>query len=132
MSRRARSRGKKRGRFLDSRSAAAPATISKYKPGEHYKQRHARRLHTAKETLDGLQKWCDANGMLLKVSNNDHHWRIYRDEDQLRLENQWCEWWPSTAKLVFKKKYANGIHCHDYLQVIAECERELNWEQTQR
>src|SRR5207249_2391327 len=40
-----------------------------------------------------------------------HHWQI---TDGYFL----TEWWPSSAKLVIGKKWHNGIHCHDYKQML--------------
>lgn len=57
-------------------------------------------------------------GLTLDVMNGGQHWKI-------RKEGFVAEWWPSSAKLVVNKHWQNGIHVHDYKQVLSVLREEL-------
>ena len=74
-------------------------------------ERHNRRLLANAQHEADVRAWCEPYSIVLTVTNGRHHWKFtYRD----RI----AEWWPSSAKLVFQKQYQQGIHCHDYQQVM--------------
>ena len=99
-----------RKRFGDVKSAGR-SHLCPFDPTESSYQRHARRKEVAHGHEDSLRAWCESQGLTLNITNQGHHWKI---EGKGLL----FEWWPSSAKLVFNKRYGKGVHCHDYLQVI--------------
>jgi hypothetical protein len=99
----------------DSKSAGRSALVP-FKPGEAAMDRHDRRRKTNLERLQEVQDRCDKLGITLVLKNDGHHWVFTREK--LR-----AEWWPSSAKLVFDQKWNNGVHAHDYTQVLAIIER---------
>lgn len=95
-----------RDRFGMGRSAIVPK-----QSGETYLQRHARRFDVNIAHEDDVRAWCFDRAVTGTISNGGHHWRFMYGQKV-------AEWWPSTAKLVFQKVYHQGIHCHDYAQVM--------------
>jgi len=83
-------------------------------PGEGYRERHKRRLGIACETEADLRDWCAEHEITLNVSNEGHHWRFTLPGGTI------AEWWPSTAKFVWEKRYRRGIHVYDWTQVRAQ------------
>ena len=59
-----------------------------------------------------VEAWCKRNRWTLYISNDGHHWTFYTRERKI------IEWWPSSGKLVIGKKWTEGIHCHDYEQLL--------------
>lgn len=112
----------KRRRFKDTEKAKAKATLVKPRRGEDYKARHARRKSVAIKTEAQLQKWCEDRGLSLSVTNNGHHWCIRFSDDE--HERPRYQWWPSTAKCVYRCAWKRGIHIHDIMQLIAEIEAQ--------
>lgn len=96
-------------RFED-KSGVGRSNLVPFIPGESFRKRHHRRLETNLEMLPAFQEWCAQHDLKVEVTNDGHHWRIYGPK-------LFCEWWPSSAKLVFAKNYRKGIHCHDIEQV---------------
>jgi hypothetical protein len=111
-------------RFKDVRKASAPAKLVRFHPGESHVERHRRRLGINQQGQQAVDEFCTRNELKLAITNNWHHWSIYHVTAQPG-DPQWAEWWPSSAKLVFRKQWRKGIHCHDYTQLIAECEKQL-------
>lgn len=101
-----------RKRFHDRKSAGRSRLVP-YRPGEHHSDRHDRRLTHALDNKHKVERWCTAHGIGLAITNRGHHWVFARGETLV-------EWWPSSAKLVVSKDYKNGIHTHDYQQVIEQ------------
>ena len=81
--------------------------------------RHDRRKRTNLEMVQEVQERCDQLGVTLLLKNDGHHWIFTREKVR-------AEWWPSSAKLVFDQKWNNGVHVHDYTQVLAIIERRWN------
>lgn len=99
-----------RSRIPDQKTAGRSRIVPFFE-NESYKARHARRLDVNLDNKDQLRDWCKDHGVQLFVSNQSQHWRIVDGEFL-------AEWWPSTAKLVFEKRYGEGVHCHDYRQLM--------------
>lgn len=102
----------KRRRYQDTRRAKARAEIRPIE-GESPKERHKRRLAHNLENRESAIRWCKERGVRLTITNNGHHWRFERGGELV-------EWWPSSAKLVFNKRWKQGVHAHDWNQVRAE------------
>jgi hypothetical protein len=83
--------------------------------------RHARRLNVNLQQEVHVRRWCEKRGLTLRITNGGHHWQI---TDGRFL----AEWWPSSAKLVTGKCWQDGIHCHDYKQVLKVIEDLLEKE----
>lgn len=94
-------------------SSGGHSRLVPYIPTEGDKKRHARRKQAANDTEEKLRSWCVGNGWSLAVKNKGHH--LIMQKGNVR-----AEWWPSSAKLVFNKKWNRGIHCHDYHIVIEQ------------
>ncbi len=109
--------GAEMGRNKDITTAGRSRLVPWF-PNETDQERHERRLRTAMATRHKLEAWCDMNDLLLLVMDAGLHWKI----DQPGFIAQW---WPSTAKLVINKQWNNGIHVHDYEQVIAQIKKHL-------
>lgn len=84
-----------------------------WKPGEAAMDRHHRRLKAAAADEQIARGVLDSMDLLLHVSNEGHHWTVLNRE-------VFCEWWPSSAKLVFDRKYRRGLHCHDWTLMVKE------------
>lgn len=100
-----------RNRFKDRKSAGRSEVVP-FRKGEQAGDRHRRRLVVnnwmfAQEAIE----WCERRDIVLTITNGGHHWKFVRKE-------LIGEWWPSSAKFVFGKKYKNGIHVHDWTQVM--------------
>jgi hypothetical protein len=108
---------RRRKRFADSRNAGRSELVP-FQPGEDHRTRHARRLRTNLAAIDHVRQWAADNGLTLNVGNHGHHWKFTRDTFVV-------EWWPSTAKLVFDKRYREGIHVHDYVKAMELIDAEL-------
>jgi hypothetical protein len=70
-----------------------------------------------------LSVWCKNNGLTLHVTNRGHHWQVRRDGFK-------ADWWPSSAKLVIQGRWQQGIHAHDYQQVIRAIGKEIHGSKT--
>src|SRR5690348_4211933 len=105
-------------RYSDTKSVGRSDLVP-WRAGESHSDRHGRRLNDALRFESVLQAWCDERGVALKVSNEGHHWRFMSPK-------VFAEWWPSSAKLVFDKKYQNGVHCHDVEQVATLLAKRIN------
>lgn len=98
-------------RYADTESAG-PSERVPFIVNEGSGERHARRLDAAKNDRVQVAAWCAAHNARLVVRNHHQHWRlIYRGHT--------AEWWPSSAKLVLDGKWREGIHAHDWRQVVA-------------
>jgi len=86
---------------------------------ESWKERHNRRMKVALENQPKVEAWCRTHKWKLYVKNNGHHWCFYTHE------NKMIQWWPSSGKLVIGKQYGEGIHCHDYKQLLKTLEITL-------
>ena len=80
--------------------------------------RHCRRLETALRFRDELAWWCYHHGLKLSIYNEGHHWKLEKPGFV-------AEWWPSSAKLIFDKKWDAGIHVHDIEQLATLVEKRL-------
>jgi hypothetical protein len=99
----------------DRRKARSKPVLIHYEKGESGRHRHDRRLAVNLKHKKLLQDWCDSVGLELKITNRNHHWRIYGKEPR-----QVFEWWPVSAKFIVNQNYDSGIHVHDIYQVIEE------------
>src|SRR6266699_4348721 len=96
---------------IPDRARVGRSHIVPYQRGEDFRTRHARRLSVNLENEANVRRWCEQRGLTLRITNEGHHWQI---TDGYFL----AEWWPSSAKLVIGKRWHDGIHCHDYKQVL--------------
>jgi len=117
---------RRRKRFLDKRKAAVKP-VHRFDPNETWKERHTRRLATASRAgcLKFATEEIEALGLTLSVHNGGHHW-IIRSGGAIV-----AEWWPSSAKLVFRKRWRDGVHTHDVIQLVAELRRLVECDRTQ-
>lgn len=97
-------------RYQDVESAGKSAIVPRRRR-ETMEERHRRRLQVALGQLNWVRNKCAWNGWSLRTSNGGHHW-------QFRFEHYLAEWWPSSAKLVFDKKWKAGVHVHDWEQAL--------------
>jgi len=97
---------------------AGNSKIVPFIPGEHYADRHARRLQTNLSAEAVVRSWADENGLRLRINNAGHHWIFDRP-------GFFAEWWPSSAKLVINRQYQRGIHVHDWTQAEVQLARRL-------
>ncbi len=95
----------------DSKSVG-PSKLVPYIPDEDASHRHQRRLGVAHGFEDRLLDFCKEHGLTLTKKNDGQHW-IFQGTGRFL-----AEWWPSSAKLVFGKKWDKSIHCHDAEQLI--------------
>jgi len=103
-------------KFRDVNSFGKSA-IAPFIQDEDPRDRHERRKNTNLSYADDLKQWCHLFGWKFEIKNDGHHW-IFRKNNTL------IEWWPSSAKLVKNKQWKKGVHCHDYLKVIAFLEKQ--------
>jgi len=89
-----------------------PGKISKKIDGESAGERHERRLDLAVDEIESVGAWGRSNGIRITFTNGGHHWKFIKGDKV-------AEWWPSSAKLVFDKRYKNGHHVHD---IVVLCE----------
>lgn len=116
---------RRRKRFKDT-ARAGNSKLVPYIHGESYRARHARRLNTNLSARQQVEQWAGRVGLTFFVGNNGHHWKFTK-------HGFVAEWWPSTAKLVFGKRYREGIHVHDYLVVMDVVDEELrSYEEARR
>jgi hypothetical protein len=100
-----------RKKSIPDRVKAGQSRVIPYRQGEGFRARHARRLNANLEQEVNVRRWCEKRGWTLRITNEGHHW-------QLTDGRFLAEWWPSSAKLVIDKCWHDGIHCHDYKQVL--------------
>jgi hypothetical protein len=110
-------------KFKDKEKAGRSKVIP-FDPSEDHRDRHVRRKEANLQMQDHLEKWCDANGLRMVVTNEGHHWSFYA-HDAKRGDPQLFEWWPASAKMVIAQQYRKGIHVHDITQVIKIAESRL-------
>ena len=106
-----------RTRLPDIKNAGR-SEICPFIPGEHATNRHRRRLQTNLSAEQTMSQWAAEHGLTLRICNEGHHWIFERP-------GFFAEWWPSSAKLVFGKRYDRGIHCHDHEQARRLIGRKL-------
>ncbi len=111
-----------RRRRIPDATSAGRSDLCEWRPGEAPKNRHERRRRTAKRFRDALVAWCKEQGIELAVKNDGHHWHMKKDGKVL------AEWWPSSAKLVLRQRWREGIHTHDAKQVREILEQLLEKE----
>lgn len=106
-----------RRRYKDRLQAETKAGTVKFKPGESYRKRHARRLQANVTVFaDEAMAWSDKHSVSMRISNGNHHW-IFSQGSTL------VEWWPSSAKCVINKNWKSGIHVHEWPQLVAILKR---------
>jgi hypothetical protein len=101
---------KRRRNRYDDTSTAGRSDRVPFRHGEGARRRHARRLNTNLQSQEEMGEWCKLFDIALTITNEGHHW-------QLKLGDKIAEWWPSSAKLVFDKTWAEGVHVHDVDQL---------------
>lgn len=109
-----RSRKRNPDKYIIGRSSLVP-----YVESESWQDRHKRRKEVALQNKDKVQVWCNKHRWRLNIKNNGHHWILYTHE------NKMIEWFPSSGKLAIGKKWKEGIHCHDYQQLLKILEMSL-------
>lgn len=108
----------KRQKFPD-KSSLGPSETCPFRKNESANRRHKRRLNTNLNMSEILNNWCTERGVIVQRTNHGHHWSLFK-------AGHLAEWWPSSAKLVFDKKWKKGIHCHDVHKLISAVERRWN------
>ena len=98
-------------KFHDRCSLGRSAVVPHVKE-ESWRQRHQRRLYVNLRHSSEVQAWCFERSVRVTITNHGHHWKF------MYCGGRQAEWWPSSAKLVFDRRYRQGIHCHDYGQVL--------------
>ena len=98
-------------KYRDTAGMGRSALIPRIKD-ESWWQRHSRRLYVNLRHSNEVDAWCFERSVTVTITNHGHHWRF------ACIGGRLAEWWPSSAKLVFNRHYAEGIHCHDYSQVL--------------
>ena len=98
-------------KYQDTNGMGKSALIPKVQ-GEPSKERHQRRKNCNLDHIFEVANFCRKNGIVLHVTNDGHHWQAIKEDKQL-------DWWPSSAKAVYKKNWGAGIHVHDWKQFIA-------------
>jgi hypothetical protein len=101
-------------RYKVGRSSIVP-----YQSSESWQERHHRRMKVALDNKGTVEAWCQKHKWKLFIKNNGHHWMFFTKENKI------VEWWPSSGKLAIGKKWKEGIHCHDYEQLIKVLEMTL-------
>jgi hypothetical protein len=109
-----RKRYRNKDKYQVGRSSLVP-----YIASESWQERHRRRMQHAMDNKEKVQAWCDKHKWILRVNNNGHHWIF------LTKEKKMIEWWPSSGKIAIGKKWKEGIHCHDYKQLLKVLEMAL-------
>lgn len=102
--------------FRDRRKAGGRSLV-RFIPGEDSGARHYRRLATNLEHQDSAEAMAESRGLVLKILNDGHHWKI-------TAPGFLAEWWPSSAKLIFNQRWHHGVHAHDFHQVFREIDNE--------
>lgn len=69
---------------------------------ETKRRKRAERLRKAIGNEQRMRDWCKVHGLTLTIKNLGEHW-IFRHQDNIV-----AEWWPSSAKLVFEKRWSSG------------------------
>lgn len=108
---------KKRSRYQDKKSVGRSSIIP-FKKDEKWDARHKRRLGANLHFKDKLGNWCKKNGVSFEVKNEGHHWLFIKGATKI-------DWWPSSAKVIFNQVWDEGIHCHDYKQLIKVIEKKF-------
>jgi hypothetical protein len=116
-------------KFSDVRTAGRSRLVP-FNPNEGHAERHQRRLAENQKGKDYVEAFCGRSSLKLVITNNWNHWSVYPKAAKPG-DPQWAEWWPSSAKLVFRKQWKQGIHVHDYLQFVAELQKRLEVETPQ-
>ncbi len=98
------------GKYRDG-NGSGRAHVVYYRPNESWQDRHERRLALNLSAENMVRNWADLHEITLTISNEGQHWRFDKG-------SKVAEWWPSTARLVLHKQYQQGIHCHDYAQLM--------------
>lgn len=101
----------RRRRRYGDRASAGGSRVVPYRRGESFQQRHERRLRVNAKSISWLRHWCCAHDIQFDVTNGQHHWSF-------RGDGWLVEWWPSSAKLIVDKEWDNGVHVHDWRQVV--------------
>ena len=106
-------------RIPDRHQAPVPPQVIQYQKGEHHKDRHKRRLETNVEQFsEEAKKWADENSVFVRISNRGHHWKFQRNGSHV-------EWWPESAKCVINRDELNGVHVHEFPQLLVILKREF-------
>ncbi len=100
-----------RRRPLPDSDSMGRSNIIPFSPLEGFRKRHRRRLKANLQYEPEIRAWCQRNRWILAIKNRGHHWIFSRGDTVI-------EWWPSSAKLIVDKRWKEGIHCHDYKQVL--------------
>jgi hypothetical protein len=125
---------------MKDRFKVGPSKVAPKNPDHGYRRRHRHRHAVALTLRSGLERWARKYGYDLEVKNREQHWILkgpilnglrrtlvsHRMACQpfarafsrlLSKMDLVVEWWPSTAKLVFDRRYHIGIHVYDSRQL---------------
>ena len=92
------------------RAPVAPVVVT-YIPGESYQDRHKRRIECSQPFCDTAARWSENHGIDLLISRRSRYWRFTRGD-------QIAEWWPGMAKCLLNRDDLNGIHIHEFPQLL--------------
>lgn len=111
-------------KYKDQVKPEGKPVIVKRRRGEPPLERHRRRKKENLKVAEVAREWAEKNGLSLSITNQGHHWSFY-EFDAIEGDPQLFEWWPSSAKMVVKKNYKQGVHVHDIYQLIATAQKRL-------
>lgn len=98
-------------RRLVGRSRRVP-----FRRGEAPMDRHSRRRQLNLDNQEAVCTFAERHGVEITIKNNGHHWILIKGGNRL-------EWWPSSAKMVWNQRWADGVHVHDYEQFIEQARK---------
>lgn len=102
---------------IPDRSSCGRSKIVPFLADEDASSRHARRMSAAHVERDEFRVYVQSLGGLLEIMNEGHHWRM-------SFPAWRAEWWPSSAKCVIEKRWNQGLHVHDLMQLRKVLEQE--------
>lgn len=102
-----RNRSRNPDKYKKGRSSLVP-----YIESESWKERYQRRMKHALQNKQKVENWCGKNKWKMFINNEGHHWVFFTNERKI------IEWWPSSGKLIIGKQWKQGVHCHDYIQLL--------------
>jgi hypothetical protein len=75
-----------------------------------------RRVRTNLAHQEEIRTFTADHGIAMEIKNAGQHWVLVKNENRL-------EWWPSSAKLIENQTWNEGVHVHDWTQLINEARR---------
>ena len=115
--------GMRRERMPDVKSLGGSALTAHLKrlPSLY---RHKERLKINLEHEKDVRDWCRAHRFTLAIREDGRHWKLAGPTAGGFV---FVEWWPANARLVFNGRDGEGVHCHDYQQLLKALEEGAQW-----